>query len=271
MSADVADSANAAISRNVVARNFDLGASRYDELATIQRAVSSTLLRLVEPNVQKATSIVDLGCGTGQLLADCRTINPAAKLTGVDISSEMLKLALNNGSDVECVQANMECTGCGPESHDLVLSSSALQWADPSRAINEAFRVCAYGGDVAITCFLYSSLSTWRGVWGIENSYLPKKTDIVSAVESVGLTVVHLHSEVIVDKPTSFDAALSSVRDLGAGANRRKSKGLMSKGRFTEIRQAVNNRIDIDGYFPMEYETLYFIASKNQRPQAGET
>ncbi len=262
MQSNAIESTNKIAPSNLVADNFDRGALHYDELAKTQQAVSFKLLELATPYVQNAAHIVDLGCGTGQLLADCCALNPVAHMTGVDISNAMLKQALNKSSRVKWVQANMVCTGLGAGSQDLVLSSSALQWADVRLALQEACRIGRPNGDIVMACFLHKSLATWRGVWGIENSFLPSHSDVVAAIDEAGLQLVYVESELMLHKVNSFDDALASVRDLGAGANRRQAKGLMSPRRLASIRQTIEKHIDTDGFFPMEYETLYFIASR---------
>ena len=129
---------------NSVARSFSRGAQNYDLYAQIQHQVVDHLSSMISKNIISAESILDLGCGTGRLLQYCNEVNPNAKLTGLDISSEMLAQVKFRGMPINCVEAAIESTGLEAGKYDLIVSSSALQWTQAVLAAAEIARLSAY-------------------------------------------------------------------------------------------------------------------------------
>ena len=246
----------------MIARSFDRGARRYDELANVQHQVADKLLAMVFPQVQQAASIVDLGCGTGRLLAACRASNSRAQLIGVDISSKMLAQLAERKLDATLRKESLERTGLNANSHDLVLSSSAMQWADIGLALNEAARICATGGKVSIACFLHGTLASWRAIWGGNHQVMPDSQMIIDAAENAGLTMLNSRIETIVDQQRSFRGALASVKGIGAGGNGGQVAQFMGKKRLIEAEEMFMQKVVDEAAFPMEYEVLYLCAQK---------
>ncbi len=249
-------------SLNTVERSFDRGACRYDELAVVQPQVASTLLAKVTSKVQAARSIVDLGCGTGRLLADCQSLNSHASLTGVDISQQMLASAEKAVPSAQFYRSDLAKTPLGSATQDVVLSTSAMQWVEPKAALSEAARVVNDDGLIAISSFLHGTLKTWRQAWGLEQKLMPLQSEFMDAANAAGLIVIELTSERIVQRCNSFESCLAGVRELGAGGDRVQPQGLLGRNKFTQAQHNVKQHIERHGVFPMEYDVLYLLAKK---------
>jgi trans-aconitate 2-methyltransferase len=76
--------------------------------------------------LDRADTIVDLGCGAGALFPALRARFPQARLVGVDTSPAMLASAAA-ASDVELIEADA-ATWRPPEPVDLIIANAALQW-----------------------------------------------------------------------------------------------------------------------------------------------
>lgn len=71
--------------------------------------------------------IWDLGCGTGEHAAVLAARHPAAVVSGLDSSSDMLDAARRRGARVNWVQGDI--AGFAPdEAPDLIFTNAALQW-----------------------------------------------------------------------------------------------------------------------------------------------
>jgi ubiquinone/menaquinone biosynthesis C-methylase UbiE len=123
----------------------------YDRLAAIydQRwlaYIDSTLGFL--KNYMQVTgdeSILNVGCGTGELERLLLADHPQLKLVGVDISAEMLAIARSKFLDnpqVELINASAIALPFANQSFDLVVTASALHYFDnPVIALGEMNRV----------------------------------------------------------------------------------------------------------------------------------
>lgn len=91
--------------------------------------------------------VLDVGCGTGTLLADVRRRWPAASLRGVDPAEGMLAVARGRLPDADLQVAGAEKLPYGSATVDLVLSTTSFgQWRDQVAGLREAARVLRPGG-----------------------------------------------------------------------------------------------------------------------------
>ncbi|GHC21618.1 class I SAM-dependent methyltransferase [Aidingimonas halophila] len=113
--------------------------------ASVDRAAARLAL-------QPDETLVDVGCGTGALLAMLSQQVPTARLTGIDLSSEMLAVAREHvGDDVSLIAATAERLPLPDASQDAVVSTSAFHYVrHPLPALGEMRRVLKPGGRVVI-------------------------------------------------------------------------------------------------------------------------
>jgi SAM-dependent methyltransferase len=96
-----------------------------------------------------ARSIVDIGAGPGNVLAELHRLDPGASLTGVDPSERMRCMAAARG--ITEVEGRAERLPLDDRSVDLVLSTfSSHHWDDPTAAFAEIARVLQPGGEARI-------------------------------------------------------------------------------------------------------------------------
>ena len=113
--------------KSAIIRNFSKSACQYDEYADIQRFAANRLIdEIPKDNFRR---ILEIGCGTGiytQLLT--RRFGPS-RITAVDISEKMIRVARENikAENVELETGDAEEMAFG-QGYDLITSNSVFHW-----------------------------------------------------------------------------------------------------------------------------------------------
>jgi len=246
-----------------VKRQFNRSAPQYDGVSTMQRDIVDVLLSEI-PSVH-INDLCDLGCGTGYALSRLRKIYPTARVIGVDMAAAMLKETAHRLGDDKSllIQGDIENLPFMPQSVDLCLSSSAIQWCDADRAIGQISNVLRPGGYTLISSFLTGTLRDWRELWGRNDQNFLSLRELKRVISSSGLVLERIWCEPRIQSFNSFEHALNSVRSLGAGnASNHRAKGLMGRATLQRVIEQVDSIIQSNGSIDMRYEVVYAKAYK---------
>lgn len=137
--------------------------------------------------LKEGAEVLDIACGPGDLSFLAAQRMPGAEITGIDLNTDMLRLARGNLDDrypglrerIRFVSGDMNNLDFGDESFDLVTGGYALR-NSPSleKSLHEIFRVLRPGGYAAFLDFSKSHrpfarkiqlglLSFWGRLWGL--------------------------------------------------------------------------------------------------------
>ncbi len=115
---------------------------------------------LAVAEIRSGDVVVDIGCGTGVLLALGKKQFPNARFIGIDPDAQALEIAKRrfrkNDLDVEIVRAFGESTGLPDASVNVIMSSLALHHLPEHAkvgAIREMYRILKPGGEIIIADF----------------------------------------------------------------------------------------------------------------------
>ncbi len=121
---------------------------------TFERCIVPTMSAQWAPRVSEAAGIsegdrvLDVGCGTGVLartVAD--QLGPGGRVSGVDISEEMLAVARQIRPDIDWHRGDAGSLPFGDGEFDAVVSQFTLMFVpDPVTALKEMRRVLTPGG-----------------------------------------------------------------------------------------------------------------------------
>ncbi len=139
---------------------YNLWARRYDDQFTrngyrAPRFLFDSVLRRFNISASPL-HILDVGIGTGMLSEYFRKANPGCHITGIDISSGMLRKCRKKGIADTLVKRDFENNGFPfPNAQfDLVVSSGVFELINqPDRVISEMGRVLRPGGAFAFTVY----------------------------------------------------------------------------------------------------------------------
>lgn len=117
-----------------IKNNFSRYASTYDRHSALQVYCAQKLLGFLPGHV--AGAVLDIGCGTGMYTGELAVRYPHNSIAGIDISSEMIKIAREKIRDKRVVFAvedieDFECDSL----YSLVTSNAGLQWVSDLRDV----------------------------------------------------------------------------------------------------------------------------------------
>lgn len=135
-----------------VRRAYDRLAEDYDERWTSYvRSTTREALRWID--LSPGERALDVGCGTGTLLASMADTWPGADLVGLDLSPAMCRQARSKlAGRVAIVCASVHDLPFPAGRFDLVVSTNALHfWREPGAALAEIGRALAHSGRLVLT------------------------------------------------------------------------------------------------------------------------
>lgn len=141
-----------------------------------QVIVRRALVRGLKKNIQMMASApmtLDVGIGAGELCREILAFSPAAKITGIDISSEALTIcaAANITQDLKRADIARERLMFRDLTFDLSISTNVMEYVDNiGNAMQEMTRVTRRGGLVAFS-YIAAGNMTMRSL--IPRSHAP--------------------------------------------------------------------------------------------------
>jgi ubiquinone/menaquinone biosynthesis C-methylase UbiE len=133
-------------------RVYDVVARRF--LRRFYRRLAEDIARLAP----EGAAVLDVGTGPGVLLAELAARRPDLRLSGVDLSADMVAAARRNARAGDAVEVRDVTDLPFPDdSFDLVVSSLSLHhWDHPEAAVPQLARVVRPGGRVCVYDFRFA-------------------------------------------------------------------------------------------------------------------
>ena len=268
------------INKSRLKSSFHRQAVEYDQHTSVQKRVVDRLVTLVGEHVSGTPSqVLDIGCGTGRLLALLDRQYPHARQFGLDLAYNMTRHARERlDHNAVLVQGDAEQLPFWQDSFDLVVSSSTLQWRDD---LAPFFRQCRLvvkdGGQLCVAFFGGRTLQELHECYrdaagklsgdsaGTTTERLHRfkpRAEVESVLEQAGFETLLLTSEIEMDYYSGVPELLRSIKRIGAGSSAQGSTsgGLGWRGVLNETSRLYHQRYGSDGMIPVTYEVFYIIA-----------
>ncbi len=118
-----------------VVKVWDFWANKYNKLWVQKYSLSPTrrdIIKEIKKIIQldKSYCVLDMGCGTGQLIADMQRQfkDYNIKYTGVDISSKMIEVARSNNNTTTYYNCSVEDFSIEDKSFDIIVCSHSFPY-----------------------------------------------------------------------------------------------------------------------------------------------
>ncbi|ABQ27405.1 methyltransferase domain-containing protein [Geotalea uraniireducens] len=269
------------IDRKRVKAAFHRQAEDYDSHALVQKRVVGHVLKEVQREAGEPQLVLDVGAGTGRLLAGLHRIYPKLRAVGADLAFGMCLTARANFKDcgrVQLVTADAESLPFADGVFDLVTSTSTYQWLTSLElAFKEAWRVLAPGG---LFCF---ALFGQRTLFELKDSYrlalnnasqqgedrthrFFAATDVAAALECAGFSHCRADAELELEYHADVSALLRSLKRIGAGnAAPVAPRGLAGRRVMLEMMDVYRSKYANADGIPATYEVVYGAGRKQHK------
>lgn len=260
------------VDRQRVRKSFQKGAVRYDHLTPLQQQVVEQLVAKL--HLAAGEHLLDIGCGTGRLLAALAKRFDNAQLTGLDLAFDMLQqTAARADRNLLLVQGDAETLPFRDNSFHLIVSSSTFQWCDNlNRCFGEVYRCLKPSGNFKFALFGGKTFHELHKSWQHAHKICDIKTEaghdgthrfhttaeINSALLQQGFEDVNVISRLKTEWYSDVNSMLQTVKQIGAGSSRPpKGGGLGWRRVFKAMAGFYEKEYGSTDGIPATYEVIY--------------
>jgi malonyl-CoA O-methyltransferase len=231
------------VDKRRVRASFSRSAAAYDGRARVQRAVQDRMLALLAEIAPGARRALDVGAGTGALLARLAAARPGLRAAAVDLAPGMAATTRARLPAAAVAAADAEALPFRAAAFDLVLSTSTFQWLTRLEpAFSEARRVLAPGGALAVALFGEGTLrelhESWRGAAGADVARTHRffsREEVAAALGAAGLEVRSVADETLIEREPDARAVLRGLKEIGATSAVPDPRGLAGRRATLEM------------------------------------
>jgi malonyl-CoA O-methyltransferase len=231
-----------------VRRGFDRAAQSFDKADFVHGVTRDGLLTRIRPMTVEATTVLDLGAGTGNAIRLLQKRFRGARVIAVDSSRSMLQAARSKRgllSKQREVQADATALPFADGSVDVVFCNLLLPWFDrPDGVFTEIARVLRIDGLFAFSTLGPDTLAELRQAWqavdeGAHVNRFPDMHDVGDALVRAGLRDPVLDIDRLSASYGSSEALFRDLTAVGArNSLRQRQPGLTGRGqlqRFIDV------------------------------------
>lgn len=270
------------IDRERVRDSFHRQAADYDSHAVVQGRVVEKVVGLLQAERVAPVRLLDIGAGTGRLLARLTELYPEMDAVGVDLAPGMCVTAASNlaGRRVRVMPADAEALPFEAGSFDVVVSTSTYQWLPClDRAFAEARRVLAPGGIFCFALFGERTLfelrdsyrSVLQGAFDRTHSFF-SCAEVLEALERAGFRGARVSSELEVELHPDVPELLRSLKKIGAGSTAPASaKGLAERRVMLDMMRSYREHFGGEAGIPATYDVVYGVVRKESRSDSDRS
>jgi malonyl-CoA O-methyltransferase len=257
------------IDRKKVQGSFHRQAAAYDEHARVQKRVLAEVLGRLETEAVNPAKILDVGCGTGRLMAGLSRLYPHAGLFGADLAFGMCSAAASRADAGAFVSADCETLPFADCAFDLVISTSTYQWLSTlSHAFDEARRVLAQDGVFLFALFGERTLFELKDAYRLALKREGEGEDVThgffspaqveEALAAAGFSNCSVNSMLEIEHHQDVPTMLKSLKRIGAGnAAPRPATGLSGRRRTLAMMDIYREKYGCPDGIPATYEVIY--------------
>lgn len=234
-----------------IRKNFSRSFHSYDNSAIVQKLISQKLIEELKKFNDTYSDILELGSGSGYLSnLLIKTFNPKGLLL-MDMSPTCpVKNACYICGDIETL-----INSIAPESFDLVVSGSTMQWFhSPTRIFSTIFSILKDEGIVGLTTFLPETYHELTELTGDSLLYFTEK-DWILLAQRAGFDILESAVENHVLKFNSVKEVFEHIKATGVNS-------LAVPKSIKEMKRIISSYPMKEGKYQLTYQALTLILKK---------
>ena len=255
------------IERDGVSKSFSNAADTYDFWAKPQKEIALRLVGLLPPTMEY-NNILDLGCGTGNVVEQLLTGYPNAKILGIDIAHGMVeycKERWGNGSGINFLTNNIS-NFKSEFKYDLIVSSCVFQWIDDFYGVMKNL-ICSLksvgriGIAVPIEGSFFELQESYSSILGRDMPSLKYKSSAyyIDVVKKCGLDFSVAETETVYGYFRGVEV-LKYFKKIGATFQYNKDYSPLSVKDIHRLIKYYENSYGLkNGLLPVTHKVLYFV------------
>ena len=250
---------------------FSRSAAGYDGSTAVQARVRERVLALAGEAAPGAHDLLDVGAGTGRLVASLLDSRPGLRATAVDLAPGMCRAARAAAPAARVAAADAEALPFAAARFDLVLSTSAFQWLPGLEpALGECARVLRPGGHLVLALFAERTLCELRQAWraaagpgaGERLHRFLSAEEVGAALAAAGFGRIRLAESVEVEHHPDPGALLRSLKRIGAQGATPGPGGLGGRRITLDMLRRYQGRHGGPRGVPATWHVVYAVASR---------
>ncbi len=250
---------------------FSRSAAAYDARASVQRQVRERVLALLAEAAPRARRTLDVGAGTGALLARLAEARPGLVAAAVDLAPGMCRETRAAVPRALVATADAEALPFRAGAFELVVTTSTFQWLTHlGPAFAEVRRVLAPGGVLCAALFGADTLRELREAWraaagpeaGTRTHVFPARRDLEAALAASGLRPRAVVEERLVEWHPDARAVLRALKEVGASSAVPGRAGLGGRTATVEMLRRYDAAHRTERGVPATYHVLVALAER---------
>ena len=180
-----------ALAPGLQADDIGFDATRFEALARAEedhfwfRSRSELIVRVVRRRFPSVTAVLEIGCGTGNVLAALGRMVPKPRLVGAEVHAAGLSFAAQRAGDAELVQMDARSIHFRDE-FDVVGAFDVIEHIDEDDLVlREMFAACRPGGGVVLTVPQHEWLWSYRDEFARHRRRY-RRVDLLAKLADVG-------------------------------------------------------------------------------------
>ena len=243
-----------------------LAQATYEQATFLHQEVGQRLLERLDWLRLKPDTVLDAGCGAGQVTALLLKKYRKAQVIAVDLAPALVAQAQRRAPWLRRLPgavAELEALPLRSASVDLIFSNLALPWSlEPERVFAEFRRVLKPGGALLFSTLGPDTLNELRTAWAEVDGYNHVNAffdmhDLGDALLRARLAEPVMDVERLTLTYREVEGLVRDLRAVGAGnVTAGRARGLTAPSRWRQLRAAYEQR-RMEGVLPVSCEVVY--------------